>query len=79
MSGSKKYTAATRTASQVHRMQQSSSILLQANTPRQPVYGLIFLFQYMGDENETDDEHDASTLWFANQVYMSLYLTPWPH
>jgi hypothetical protein len=40
---------------------------------RQPVYGLIFLFQYFPGMEEPTEEHDASDVWFANQV--SYYYT----
>ncbi|CZS85164.1 unnamed protein product [Fusarium graminearum] len=34
----------------------------------QPVYGLIFLFQYLPGMEETNEEQDASDVWFANQT-----------
>jgi hypothetical protein len=48
-----------------------------------PVYGLIFLFRWIEDENghesrddddeeEEDEESASSDIWFANQVSLSL-------
>ncbi|OBS22162.1 hypothetical protein FPOA_08498 [Fusarium poae] len=34
----------------------------------QPVYGLIFLFQYLPGIEEPNEEQDASDVWFANQT-----------
>ncbi|KAF4962959.1 hypothetical protein FSARC_8985 [Fusarium sarcochroum] len=34
----------------------------------QPVYGLIFLFQYLPGLDEVSEEQDASGVWFANQT-----------
>ncbi|KAH6955057.1 hypothetical protein HG530_015823 [Fusarium avenaceum] len=34
----------------------------------QPVYGLIFLFQYLPELQETNQEEDANDVWFANQT-----------
>ncbi|KAJ4002623.1 hypothetical protein NW752_012443 [Fusarium irregulare] len=34
----------------------------------QPVYGLIFLFQYFPGMEDPTEEHDASDVWFANQT-----------
>lgn len=33
-----------------------------------PVHGLIFLFQYVSDDWEVDEESDTDEVWFANQV-----------
>jgi ubiquitin carboxyl-terminal hydrolase L5 len=35
---------------------------------RQPVYGLIFLFQYLPGLEKESEEQDATGVWFANQV-----------
>lgn len=35
---------------------------------RQPVYGLVFLFQYLPGLEEETEEPDATGVWFANQV-----------
>ncbi|KAF5003395.1 hypothetical protein FDECE_10052 [Fusarium decemcellulare] len=34
----------------------------------QPVYGLIFLFQYLPGHDEVNEEQDISDVWFANQT-----------
>ncbi|KAF4456593.1 hypothetical protein F53441_1337 [Fusarium austroafricanum] len=34
----------------------------------QPVYGLIFLFQYLPGLEEANEEQDATDVWFANQT-----------
>uniref|UniRef100_A0A8H7NIG0 Ubiquitin carboxyl-terminal hydrolase n=1 Tax=Bionectria ochroleuca TaxID=29856 RepID=A0A8H7NIG0_BIOOC len=33
-----------------------------------PVFGLIFLFEYLPEEDETEDEENPSEIWFANQT-----------
>ncbi|KAF7561969.1 hypothetical protein G7046_g2149 [Stylonectria norvegica] len=33
-----------------------------------PVFGLIFLFQYLPGFDEADEDEDASDVWFANQT-----------
>lgn len=40
-------------------------------TSRQPVHGLIFLFEYQGGNEQSDEETRQDCpddLWFANQV-----------
>lgn len=34
----------------------------------QPVYGLIFLYQYFSENYEDDAVVDSRDVWFANQV-----------
>ena len=36
---------------------------------RKPVFGLIFLFQYLPGAEQVDEDEDASEVWFANQVH----------
>lgn len=38
-----------------------------------PVFGLIFLFEYLPEEDETEDEENPSGIWFANQVCTQIY------
>lgn len=49
---------------------------------RQPVYGLIFLFQYTPNVNEGEGEDETGSLWFANQVKIPpvsyIHLFFWP-
>ncbi|KAJ0324539.1 hypothetical protein COL5a_007803 [Colletotrichum fioriniae] len=37
----------------------------------QPVYGLIFLYQYFSENYEDDAVVDSRDVWFANQVWLS--------
>lgn len=34
----------------------------------QPVFGLIFLYQYFWEEYESEGEMENDRIWFANQV-----------
>ncbi|KAF5677217.1 ubiquitin carboxyl-terminal hydrolase isozyme l5 [Fusarium heterosporum] len=50
-------------AQEIFTIDQDSLALLP-----QPVYGLIFLFQYLPGLEETNQEQDANDVWFANQT-----------
>jgi ubiquitin carboxyl-terminal hydrolase L5 len=43
---------------------------------RKPVFGLVFLFKYVKDDWDVEEESDTGDVWFANQV--SLKNTPLP-
>ncbi|PKK53757.1 hypothetical protein CI102_1778 [Trichoderma harzianum] len=38
------------------------------DTLLKPIYGLIFLFQYTSDADESEGEDETGSLWFANQT-----------
>ncbi|KAM0551991.1 hypothetical protein ACHAPJ_008099 [Fusarium lateritium] len=50
-------------AQEIFTIDQDSLALLP-----QPVYGLIFLFQYLPGLDEVSEEQDTSDVWFANQT-----------
>ncbi|KAF5668756.1 ubiquitin carboxyl-terminal hydrolase isozyme L5 [Fusarium circinatum] len=50
-------------AQEIFTIDQDSLALLP-----QPVYGLIFLFQYLPGLEEESEEQDATGVWFANQT-----------
>ncbi|RSL67107.1 hypothetical protein CEP53_003134 [Fusarium sp. AF-6] len=50
-------------AQEIFTIDQDSLALLP-----QPVYGLIFLFQYVPGYEQVNDEEDISGVWFANQT-----------
>ncbi|KAF5987824.1 ubiquitin carboxyl-terminal hydrolase [Fusarium bulbicola] len=50
-------------AKEIFTIDQDSLALLP-----QPVYGLIFLFQYLPGLEEESEEQDATGVWFANQT-----------
>ncbi|KAG5769756.1 hypothetical protein H9Q72_003107 [Fusarium xylarioides] len=50
-------------AQEIFTIDQNSLALLP-----QPVYGLIFLFQYLPGLEEESEEQDATGVWFANQT-----------
>ncbi|KAH7271994.1 hypothetical protein B0J15DRAFT_164448 [Fusarium solani] len=50
-------------AQEIFTIDQDSLALLP-----QPVYGLIFLFQYVPGYDQVNEEEDISDVWFANQT-----------
>ena len=50
--------------------------LSNSKASRSPVYGLVFLYQYLGEDSEGGTE-DSSIVWFANQarIYLQMVIT----
>ena len=42
---------------------------------RKPVYGLVFLFKYVNDDWDVEEESDTEDVWFANQVSLKKHTT----